>query len=130
MQGADSHRAVSSVEGNAMATGEAPVLEALIDINAVSLARTELDAVPLLLVRLAALAAVGAPSASYLMHVGAAAESGVTVEQVQDVLVAVSPIVGAPRVLSAALNITEALGIVVAVAEAAIEAERTAGSGA
>ncbi len=87
-----------------MAVGEAPVLEALIDINAVSLARTELDPVPLLLVRLAALAAVDAPAASYLMHVGAAAESGVTVEDVQDVLVAVAPIVGAPRVLSAAVQ--------------------------
>ena len=41
-----------------MATGEAPVLEALADINEVSLARTELDPVPLLLVRLAAPAAV------------------------------------------------------------------------
>jgi len=113
-----------------MATGEAPVLEALIDINAVSLVRTELDPVPLLLVRLAALAAVDAPPASYLMHVGAAMESGVTVEQVQDVLVAVSPIVGAPRVLSAALNITEALGFVVAIADAAAEADQAAGSGA
>jgi alkylhydroperoxidase/carboxymuconolactone decarboxylase family protein YurZ len=113
-----------------MATGEAPVLEALTDINAVSLVRTELDPVPLLLVRLAALAAVDAPSASYLMHVGPAVESGVTVEQVQDVLVAVSPIVGAPRVLSAALNITEALGFVVAIADAAAEADQAAGSGA
>jgi len=113
-----------------MATGEAPVLEALTDINAVSLVRTELDPVPLLLVRLAALAAVGAPSASYLMHVGPAVESGVTVEQVQDVLVAVSPIVGAPRVLSAALNITEALGFVVAIADAAAEADQAVGSGA
>jgi alkylhydroperoxidase/carboxymuconolactone decarboxylase family protein YurZ len=113
-----------------MATGEAPVLEALTDINAVSLVRTELDPVPLLLVRLAALAAVDAPPASYLMHVGPAVESGVTVEQVQDVLVAVSPIVGAPRVLSAALNITEALGFVVALADAVAEADQEAGSGA
>jgi hypothetical protein len=46
-------------------------------------------------------------------------ESGVTVEQVQDVLVAVAPIVGAPRVFSAALKITEALGfVIVADAEA------------
>jgi alkylhydroperoxidase/carboxymuconolactone decarboxylase family protein YurZ len=111
-----------------MAVGEAPVLEALIDINAVSLARTELDPVPLLLVRLAALAAVDAPAASYLMHVGAAAESGVTVEDVQDVLVAVAPIVGAPRVLSAAVKITEALGFVVALADA-IEAEESVQSG-
>jgi alkylhydroperoxidase/carboxymuconolactone decarboxylase family protein YurZ len=105
-----------------MATGTAPVLEAVTEINAVSLARTELDSVTLLLVRMAALVAVDAPAASYLMHIGPAAESGVTVEQVQDVLVAVAPIVGAPRVFSAALKITEALGFVIAVAEAEAEA--------
>jgi len=43
-----------------MATGDAPVLEALVDLNAVSLARTELDARSLMLVRLAALDAVDA----------------------------------------------------------------------
>jgi alkylhydroperoxidase/carboxymuconolactone decarboxylase family protein YurZ len=59
------------------------------------------------------------------MHVGAAAESGVTVDDVQDVLVAVAPIIGAPRVLSAALKITEALGFVVAVAEAEAEQARS-----
>ena len=83
-----------------MATGNAPVLEAVTEINAVSLARTELDPVTLLLVRLAAVAAVDAPAASYLVHIGPAVESGVTPEQVQDVLVAVAPIVGAPRVFS------------------------------
>jgi len=102
-----------------VATGEAPVLETLVEINAVSLARAELDPATLLLVRIAALAAVDAPAASYLMHVGPAVESGVTVEQVQDVLVAVAPIIGAPRVLSAATKITDALGFAIAVAEMA-----------
>ena len=102
-----------------MATGEAPVLETLVEINAVSLARAELDPATLLLVRIAALAAVDAPAASYLMHVGPAVESGVTVEQVQGVLVAVAPIIGAPRVLSAATKITDALGFAIAVAEMA-----------
>src|SRR4029450_10866995 len=94
-----------------MAIGKAPVLEALADINAVSLARAELDPVTLLLVRIAALVAVDARAASYLMHIGPAVESGVTLELVQDVLVAVAPITGAPRVLSAAGDITDARGI-------------------
>jgi alkylhydroperoxidase/carboxymuconolactone decarboxylase family protein YurZ len=98
------------------------VLEALADINAVSLARAELDPVTLLLVRIAALVAVDAPAASYLMHIGPAVTSRVTFEQVQDVLVAVAPITGAPRVLPAAGNIVDALGIVIAVAEAEAEA--------
>ena len=103
-----------------MAIGEAPVLEALVDINAVSIARTELDPATLLMVRIAALAAVDAPAASYLMHVPPAAEANVTVEQVQDVLVTVAPIVGTPRVLAAAERITEALGYTIAVMEAAL----------
>ena len=94
-----------------MATGQTPVLEALIDINAVSLARTELDPATLLLVKVAAaLAAVDAPAASYLMHLQPILKSGIKVEQVQDVLVAVAPIIGAPRVLAAGVKITEALG--------------------
>ena len=101
-----------------MAIGEAPVLEAITDINAVSIARTELDPATLILIRLAALVAVDAPAASYLMHIGPAIESGVKVEDLQDVLVAVAPITGTPRVLSAAARITEALGIAVAVIEA------------
>jgi len=100
-----------------MAIGEAPVLEALADINAVSIARTELDEATLIQVRIAALVAVDAPRASYLMHVGPALESGVTVADIQDVLVAVAPIVGAPRVVSAARKIAEALGIAIAVIE-------------
>jgi alkylhydroperoxidase/carboxymuconolactone decarboxylase family protein YurZ len=102
-----------------VATGEAPVLEALADINAVSLTRTELDPSTLILVRIAALAAVDASAASYLMHLRPAVESDVKLEQVQDVLVAVAPITGTPRVLSAATKITKALGIAIAVNEMA-----------
>jgi alkylhydroperoxidase/carboxymuconolactone decarboxylase family protein YurZ len=100
-----------------VATGEAPVLEALIDINAVTLNRAELDPATLIMVRLAALAAVDAPASSYLLHLGPAIESGVKVEQVQDVLVTIAPIVGSPRVLAAASKITEALGFAIAVSE-------------
>jgi alkylhydroperoxidase/carboxymuconolactone decarboxylase family protein YurZ len=100
-----------------MAKGDAPVLEALTDINAVSLARTDFDPATLILVRLAALVAVDAPAASYVAHVGPAAESGVTLDQAQDVLVAVAPIVGTPRTLSAATKIIEALGLAIELAE-------------
>lgn len=112
-----------------MATGDAPVLEALTDINAASLARIELDPATLLMVRIAALVAVDAPSLSYLMHVGPAVEANVTVEDVQDVLVAVAPIVGAPRVVAATRKIAEALGIAVAVFEAESGAGGTSPAG-
>ena len=55
-----------------------------------------------------------------------AVEAGVKFEQVQDVLVTVAPIIGAPRVLAAAQNITDALGIVIAINTADAESESTA----
>jgi alkylhydroperoxidase/carboxymuconolactone decarboxylase family protein YurZ len=100
-----------------MAKGEAPVLEALADINAISLERSDLDPASLILVRLAALAAVDAPPASYLMHIGPAIQAGVSVDQAQDVLVAIAPIVGTPRTLDAAEKITQALGLALDAAE-------------
>ena len=98
-------------------TATTPVLDVIGAMTAESLSRCELNPDELLLVRLAALAAVGARPVSYLAHVGPAAESGVTLEDVQNVLVAIAPIVGTARTMSAAASIAEALGFVVAVAE-------------
>ena len=55
-------------------------------------------------------------------------EAGVTVEQIQDILVAVAPIVGTARTMSAAAKLTEALGIVIIALAAELEAEEQAGS--
>lgn len=98
----------------------------MIDINAVTLDRAELDPATMIMVRIAALAAVDAPASSYLLHLGPAIESGVKVEQVQDVLVSIAPIVGSPRVLAAAGKITEALGFAIAVSE--VQAQSAGGS--
>jgi alkylhydroperoxidase/carboxymuconolactone decarboxylase family protein YurZ len=95
-------------------------------MTAESVARCGLDANSLLAARIAALVAVDAPAASYLMHVGSAMDAGVTVEQIQNILIAVAPIVGTPRTLSAALNITEALGIAIVALEDELEAEEEA----
>ena len=54
-------------------------------------------------------------------------EAGVTIEQVQGILVAIAPIIGTPRTMSAAGRITEALGIVIIAAEAELEAEEEPG---
>ena len=106
-----------------MAIGDAPVLEALADITAVSVARSELDPIALVVVRLAALIAVDAPAESYLLHVGPAAEAGVSLALAQDVLVAVAPIVGTARTLSAATKIAEALDLAIELAIEAAEAD-------
>ena len=44
-------------------------------------------------------------------------QAGLTAEQLQDVLVAIAPIVGTARVMTAAGHITEALGIAIAVTD-------------
>ena len=98
-------------------TDDGPVLETLGAMTAASLERCDLAPDALLLVRIAALAAVDARPLSYLAHVGPAAEAGVTLEDVQNVLVAVAPIVGTARVVSAAINITEALGFAISAVE-------------
>jgi hypothetical protein len=100
-----------------------PVLDTLADMTAASVTRADLDPAVLMAVRLAALVAVDAPAASYLLNFGPAAGAGLTLEDAQSVLVAVAPIVGAPRVLSAAAKLAEVLGLFVAVAEAELEAE-------
>jgi alkylhydroperoxidase/carboxymuconolactone decarboxylase family protein YurZ len=105
-----------------MAKGDNPVLATLLDINAASLARTDLDPQSLILIRLAALIAVDAPVSSYLLHLGAGAEAGLTLDQAQDVLVAVAPIAGTPRTLAAAAKLAEALGLAIDIAESELSA--------
>src|SRR6476620_4606518 len=103
-------------------TENPPVLDCLTDMTAFSIAEGSLGARGHMLAGLAALVAVGAPDASYLMNAAAASEVGVTLEDVQGVRVAVAPSVGTPRVLAGAAGITRARGFSVAVADAEIEA--------
>jgi alkylhydroperoxidase/carboxymuconolactone decarboxylase family protein YurZ len=102
-------------------TEETPVLSALAEITAVSLERGTLEAREHMLARIAALVAVGAPATSYVLNVGTAADVGITLEDVQGVLIAIAPIVGTPQVVAAAGNIAEALGFVMDLAEAEAE---------
>ena len=67
----------------------------------------------LLLVRFAALAAVDAPPASYLVNMAAAAGTGLTLEDAQGVLIAITPIIGTPKAVSAVEGILQAFGIAV-----------------
>ena len=106
-----------------MPDDDAPVLNALAEITAVSLAHSNLEAREHMVARIAALVAVDAPPASYLLNAGTAADVGIMLEDVQGILVAVAPIVGTSRVVSAAGNITRALGFAIAAFEAELEAE-------
>ena len=101
---------------------ESPVLDLLTSMTAESMEASSLDGQTLMLVRIAALVAVDAPPASYLLNLGVAGEVGVGPEEIRGVLAAVAPIVGTPRVASATGNIARARGVASELAELEAEA--------
>jgi 4-carboxymuconolactone decarboxylase len=102
---------------------DTPILDLLGRMTVDSMETSGLDEQTLMLVRLAALVAVDAPPASYLVNVGAAGEVGVTSDQITGVLAAVAPIVGTTRVVSAAGSMIKALGAAAELAELSEYAE-------
>ena len=98
-------------------TTPTPVLDTIIDINTASIDHTMLSPRELMLARLAAMVAVDAPPASYLANAGPGVDSGISQQDVQDVMVAVAPLVGTAKVVSAGGNLMRALGMAIAVAE-------------
>jgi alkylhydroperoxidase/carboxymuconolactone decarboxylase family protein YurZ len=96
---------------------ETPVLDLLATMTASSLEVSELDPKTQMQVRIAALVAVDAPPASYLMNLGAASELGVDADDVRSVLAAIAPIVGTARTMAALGNIARALGLALELAD-------------
>ncbi len=99
-----------------MPDDDTPVLDTLADITAASLEHNSLPPRELMIARLAALIAVDAPPASYLANAEAAADSGVVADDFQGVMIAIAPVVGTARVVSASGKILRAFGLAVAVA--------------
>jgi Carboxymuconolactone decarboxylase family len=100
-----------------------PVLDTLADITTASIEHNSLSPREFMLARMAALVAVDAPPASYLANAAAADEAKVTAEDLQGIMIAVAPLVGTARVVSAAGKIVRALGLAIAVTEAELAAE-------
>ena len=113
-----------------MPEDETPVSDTLAEMTAVSLANSDLPPREFMIARIAALVAVDAPAVSYALNAVPASDSGITLDDVQGLLVAVAPIVGTARIVSATTNIAEGLGFVIALAEAELEAELEAEAGA
>ena len=99
-------------------SGDTPVLDTLADITAASIDHNSLSARDFMLARLSALIAVDAPPMSYIANAEALTEAGLTLEDVQGVMIAVAPVVGTPRVMAAGGHILQALGMAIAVSEA------------
>ena len=98
-------------------TTETPVLDLLAKMTADSLETSSLDPETLMLVRIAALVAVDAPPASYMLNLAAAKDLGIDEEQVRGVFAAIAPIVGTARVASAMGKIVRALGLAIELEE-------------
>jgi len=102
---------------------DGPVLDTLADMTTASIEHNSLTPREYMIARLAAMIAVDAPPISYFASASAVQESGMTTEDIQGVMIAVAPVTGAPRVMSAGGHILRALGIAVAVAESEMAAE-------
>ena len=96
---------------------DTPVLDTLAMMTATSLENSDLSPREFMIARVAALVAVDAPAASYAFNLGPAAEAGLTLDDAEDILVAVAPVVGTTRVVSAVTNLAEGLGLAIALAE-------------
>ncbi len=104
-------------------SSETPLRDLLAGMTVASLDTSNLDPETLMMVRIAALAAVDAPPASYLLNLAAADAAGLSGDQVRDVFAAVAPIVGTARVVAAVGNVIRALGFAELVAERLAEEE-------
>jgi len=108
-------------------SSESPVLDTLADMTAASVDHNTLSPRDYMLARVAALIAVDASPMSWFANAAAVQESGLTIDDIQGIMIAVAPVVGAPRVMAASGHILRALGIAIAVADAEItEAELAA----
>ena len=96
---------------------DSPILDLRTTMNLAGVEASTLDEKELMLVRIAALVAVDAPPASYLVNLGAASELGIDLDDVRGIFAAVAPIVGTPRVIHAAGNIYRARGAAYELAE-------------
>jgi hypothetical protein len=104
-------------------SADTPVLDTIGDITAASIAHSSVSPREFMLARLAALIAVDAPPVSYLANAPASEEAGLTADDIQGVMIAVAPVVGTPRVVSAGGQIMRALGLAIAVGDAVDDGE-------
>ena len=106
-----------------LSSSDTPVLDLLASMTADSLEASSLDPRSLILVRLAALVASGAPAVSYALNLSVASEMGLDAEDVRGVLTAIAPVVGTARVAEATGRIVLAIGVAIEVAEEDLAAE-------
>jgi 4-carboxymuconolactone decarboxylase len=95
----------------ALANGDPALLNQLTRMLKGSYEESGLDAETFMLVRLAALAATDAAPSSWLMNLKVGEELGIPLDSAIGTLIAIAPVVGTVRIVSAAESILTALEI-------------------
>jgi alkylhydroperoxidase/carboxymuconolactone decarboxylase family protein YurZ len=90
-------------------------MNTLLHMTEGSFKESGLDPQSYMLVRLAALAAQDAPPASWLVNIQVGDTAGLTPAQMLGTLIAIAPIIGTARVVSAAGSIVRAFSLTTAV---------------
>ena len=100
-----------------LAGGDLSVLNTLVRMTEGSLEDSGLDPEDFMLARIAALTALDAAPASWLVNIKVGGDAGLSPERIVGTLIAIAPVVGTARLVSAAGGIVRALGLAGAVAE-------------
>jgi 4-carboxymuconolactone decarboxylase len=94
-----------------LAEGDLSLVNALQRIIEGSYEASDLDPQTFMLVRIAALATLDAAPASWLMNIEAGGEAGLGPETILGTLIAIAPVIGTARIVSAAGNIVRAFAL-------------------
>lgn len=94
-----------------LAEGNLGVLDTLMHMTEGTLEESGLDPETFMLVRLAALTTLDAAPASWLVNLKVSGEAGIPPERVVGTLIAIAPVIGTARIVSAAGSIVRALGL-------------------
>jgi hypothetical protein len=105
---------------------DTPLADTLLAMTGAAIERCDLPERELMIARIAALAASDAPPVSYVLNAGPAVDLGLTLEDVQGILIAIAPIVGTARTATAVGSITQGLGLALALLEDELEQEHDA----
>ena len=108
-----------------LSEGDLSVLNTLMRMTEGSLEESGLDPETFMLVRIAALTTVDAAPASWLVNLKVSGAAGIAPERIVGTLIAIAPVIGTARIVSAAGSIVRALGLANALAEDTGDGEGT-----
>lgn len=100
-----------------LARGDFRTIQAMAQMHERNFEAAGLDEQTYDLVRMAALAALGAPPTSWLAHLSSARRHNIPRERILGTMIAVAPLVGTARTVAAGGSIARALGVAEAVKE-------------